>query len=274
MSLLNIDPEKCRSDGICAAECPMSLLVQADPEAPPTLVPGAEDFCINCGHCMAVCPHGALTLDSMDRDLCTPMDPNALPGPDQVDLALRSRRSIRVYRDEALDQATLQELIEVARYAPSGHNRQPLHWLVISDREELKRLGGIVVDWMRFTIEDQPAVAAMLHLKEAVQLWEGGYDMVLRNAPHIVVTHAPKQEYSAPAASTIALSYLDLAASARGLGACWAGYFMRVAQVWPAMAEALDLPEGHICFGAMMLGRPRFKYQLIPLRDEPPITFR
>jgi len=29
------------------------------------------------------------------------------------------------------------------------------------------------------------------------------------------------------------------------------------------MAEALDLPEGHVSFGDMMVGQPKFKYPRI-----------
>jgi len=36
----------------------------------------------------------------------------------------------------------------------------------------------------------------------------------------------------------------------------------------------LALPEGHVPFGAMMVGRPKYRYQRLPLRNEPQITWR
>ena len=38
--------------------------------------------------------------------------------------------------------------------------------------------------------------------------------------------------------------------------------------------EALSLPEGHQCFGAMMVGCPGFGYHRLPLRKTPDITWR
>ena len=73
---------------------------------------------------------------------------------------------------------------------------------------------------------------------------------------------------------TIALSYLDLAASSFGLGTCWAGYFHAAATMWPPMRNAVDLPERHTCFGAMMIGYPKYTYHRLPLRNEPRITWR
>ena len=90
----------------------------------------------------------------------------------------------------------------------------------------------------------------------------------------MIVAHAYKNDRSAPAACTIALTFLDLAAMSFGLGACWAGYFNAAANFWPPMQKALSLPEGHISFGAMMVGHPRFQYQRLPLRNEPKITWR
>jgi nitroreductase len=74
--------------------------------------------------------------------------------------------------------------------------------------------------------------------------------------------------------ATIALTYLELAAFGFGMGGCWAGYFNAAAQAYPKMIEALGLPEGHACMGAMMLGYSQVKYQRIPLRNEPKVSFR
>ena len=131
-----------------------------------------------------------------------------------------------------------------------------------------------VIDWMRYLIkEDSPFVAAM-HLDRVVSSWEEGNDPICRNAPHIIVTHAHKEDPTAPAACTIALTYLELAASSFDLGACWAGYFNAAATFWPPMQKELGFPEGNISFGAMMVGYPKFKYQRLPLRKDAAIIWR
>ena len=90
----------------------------------------------------------------------------------------------------------------------------------------------------------------------------------------MVVVHAPKDNRTAPAACTIALSYLELAASAFGLGACWGGYFNAASNLWPPMTEALNLPQEHASFGAMMVGHPKYTYHRIPLRNVPTVSWK
>ncbi len=274
MSIFVIDEQKCHKDGICVAECPVRIIEMPDPEAPPRPIAGAEELCINCGHCAAVCPHGALSLASMPLDLMPAIRKELEITPEQAEQFLRSRRSIRAYKKEELDRATLQKLIELARFAPSGHNSQPLQWLVISGREQLKALGGVVVEWMRWVIKEQPAMAALMHLERTVGGWEAGMDVVLRNAPHVVIAHCEKENRFGPQAGTLALGYLELAAFSLGLGACWAGYFQAASLFFPPMQKALGLPAGHLPLGCMMVGKPKFHYHRLPLRNQPVITWR
>ena len=274
MGFLTVDPDKCAKDGICAAECPVSVIKMKSRKEVPSALDGAESLCINCGHCVAVCPHGALSLDKMRTEECPPIQSELLPGPDQVEHLLLSRRSIRSFKDEPVDWDTLARLIDIARYAPSGHNAQPVHWLVIEDKDEVRRLAGLVVDWMRHALTHNAGLANSLRLDQVVQSWESGRDLVCREAPHVILAHAAKTAITAQAACTIALTYLELAAFSLGLGACWAGYLGAAAAGFPPLIQALDLPEGHQVFGAMLVGHPRYHYHRIPRRNKPAVTWR
>ena len=274
MDLLRVDPEKCRRDGICAAVCPMGIIDLSSKGAFPALIPGGDELCIRCGHCVAVCPHGAMSHADMNTAECRPVRDELNLQPDQVEQFLRSRRSVRTYKKKDVDRDVLAQLIKLASFAPSGHNTQPVHWLVIYDRDEVQRLAGIVAEWMGSLIREGSPLAATLHMDRVVAAWQSGVDRICRGAPHVLVAHAPKDERTAPAACTIALTHLELAAPAFGLGACWAGYFNSAANFWPPMAAALDLPQGHVSFGAMMVGQPKYKYSRMPLRNEPRTTWR
>ena len=127
---------------------------------------------------------------------------------------------------------------------------------------------------MRDLLDKGGPLAKALHMDRLVAAWDAGVERICRGAPHVIVAHAPKEERTAPQACTIALTYLELAAPSFGLGACWAGYFNTAANFWPPMQEALDLPEEHVSFGAMMIGYPKFKYQRLPLRNEAHILWR
>lgn len=274
MSLFTIDREKCKRDGVCAQECPLGIIAMHGENGFPSSVKGAESLCINCGHCMAVCPKGALSLKTMSPVDCTPVPGDGFVSPEQAAGFLRSRRSIRTYLEKAVERGLIQGLIDIASYAPSGHNAQPVSWLVIEDRSEVLRLSGYVVDWMRYMIKEKPEMAAPLHLDLVVGSWERGEDRICRGAPHVILAYAPESLPTAPSACTIALTYLELAAYSMGLGACWAGYFNVAAMFYPPMKQALNLPQGYQCYGAMMIGYPKYRYRRIPLRNKPSITWR
>ncbi len=274
MELFRIDQEKCRRDGICVASCPLQIIEQIDPEATPSPTREAAALCIRCGHCVAVCPHGALVHSAMDPAQCPPVRKEWFLSPEQAEHFLRYRRSIRVYREKPVDRETLTRLIDMARYAPSGHNLQPVRWLVIYDPAEVKQMAGLVADWMRYLWQEKNPLALTLHMDRILAHWDKGVDLICRSAPHLIIAHAPKDERSAPAACTLALGYLELVATSLGLGACWAGFFQAAAQFWPPLQEALQLPDGHSSFGTMMVGYPKYHYQRLPLRNPAVITWK
>jgi nitroreductase/NAD-dependent dihydropyrimidine dehydrogenase PreA subunit len=274
MALLSIDQEKCTRDGFCVAECPMGLIEMKTDDSVPSAREGAAKLCINCGHCVAVCPHAALSLTTMNPADCPPVRKDLSLTPEHAEHFLRCRRSIRSYKDKPVDRSTLEQIIDMARYAPSGHNSQPVHWLVFEGSDRLKQLAGLVVDWMRVMIANHPEIAGPMHFDRVVTAWERGQDRVLRGAPQLVIAHGPQALTASQSSCTIALTYLELAATSFGLGTCWAGYFNAAATFYPPMSDALALPVGHQSFGAMMIGYPKYPYRRLPLRKQPKIEWR
>lgn len=274
MSLLSVDHDKCKKDGFCVAVCPARIIEMREKDAFPTLIASGESFCISCGHCVAVCPHGAMSHAVMSSWDCEPVKRDLFLTTDQIGQFLRGRRSIRVYKEKPVDRNQLTKVIDIARFAPSGTNMQPVKWLVIDDREEIIRLGGLVVDWMQHLIDDQSPLADAMKLDRIVAAWRDGTDRICRGAPVMVVAHAQKDDRSAPAACTIALTYFELATLPFGLSGCWAGYFNAAATFWDPMHKALNLPEGNVGFGAMMVGYPKYQYHRIPKRKNADITWR
>ena len=273
MSIFSIDADKCRRDGICAAVCPLRLILPADQDHLPQAIGEAAELCINCGHCAAACPHGALELAAMPLASLAEIKPELKISPAQAEQFLRSRRSIRNFKSEELPRETLEHLIEVARYAPSGHNVQPVQWLVVSGRDKLQPLAGQVIAWMEAVIKSGDPMANLLHMDRVVDFWRQGRDPILRGAPHLVLVHAPKAERTAPQACTLAIAFLDLIAHANQVGACWAGFFNAAAIFFPPLKKALGLPEEHVACGALMVGRPAETYWRIPDRKPAPIAW-
>ena len=273
MSLFKVNIQTCNKDGICAAVCPIGIISMQKGKNP-TPIPKTEDMCIQCGHCVAVCPTASFSHSEMLVGKCPPIQKELHLSIAQCEHFLRSRRSIRAYKEKSVPKNELLKLVDIARYAPTGHNSQSVEWLVLGSRDELKHLAGVTIDWMRWMLDNMSEIALSLHMNMVISKWEAGIDIILRNAPAVIIAHAAKHDRMAQTSSTIALSYLELAATSMGLGCCWAGYFYTAATTFPPMMEALLLPQGHQCMGAMMVGYPKFRYHRLPLRKPPKITWR
>ena len=274
MSLMTVDQEKCNRDGICAAECPALIIRMEGEGAYPGAAPGFADLCLKCGHCVTVCPTGALSLDWLSPEDCPPMKKELAVTPEQAEQFLCGRRSIRAFKEKSVPRETLEKLLEIACAAPSAKNFQPWHWAVVEEPAEVRRLAEMVIDWMRTVIRDNPEAAQAGGLTRAVDSWDEGHERICRGAPHIIVAHGDKTWGFGPEDCALALGLLDLYATSLGLGACWGGYFYKAVNAYPPLFEELGLPAGHIAFGAMMVGYPRFKYHRIPLRNRPRVSWR
>jgi nitroreductase/NAD-dependent dihydropyrimidine dehydrogenase PreA subunit len=272
--LFHVDPEKCKRDGICVEACGFKLIERRGPDSVPTLIAGSEALCVNCGHCVAVCPTGALSHPAMGPEDCSKIREELQINLDQVEQLLRSRRSIRSYREEPVERDKLNKLIQVAGYAPSARNARPVHFLVIEDKAEVRRLSGLVVDWLRGTIKEAPALAKKSYFGRVVALWDGRRDPICHHAPHLIIAHAEENARLAQIDCILALAYAGLMAVPLGLGTTWAGFVMAAMTSYPPLMETVTLPKGHKCFGVMMVGYPKLKFMRMPLRNPVAVAWR
>lgn len=272
MPLFTVDEEKCLRDGLCAAECPAGIIAFKK-DTLPSPVEDAEKRCINCGHCVAICPHGALSLASMPSEACPGVDRSLLPSSESFDHMVRTRRSIRNYKQDTLDPDLVEKLIDTARHAPTGSNSQQVGWTVANGREKTHELAALTIEWMKSIMDGKHPLARAYRLERIVGAWMNGQDGILRGAPGLVVTHAPKSYGSGAADCCIAMATFELAAYCNGLGACWAGFLLMAANSSESLVEALNLPKGHVPHAAMMFGNPKYRYQRIPLRKIPEINW-
>jgi nitroreductase/NAD-dependent dihydropyrimidine dehydrogenase PreA subunit len=271
MGLLRVSLETCDRDGTCVAVCPIGILA-LDPEEGPRVREGSAQYCLACGHCVAACPKGA--IDNVRNPLASqlPLPSGAIMEPDKVRLLLRSRRSIRCYDEKPVPRDTLLQLLDVARYAPSGHNSQGISYLIVEGRDAIESVSRLVIEWMQETIEQQPELANRYHMHGIVKARERGEDRILRHAPQLIVAYASRELRAAAITTCLALEYVELYAPTLGLGTCWAGFAQLCAQQYPKLSEYLAVPQDKGVTGMLMVGYPRFPYFRAPSRD--PLNIR
>jgi len=252
MELINIDKEMCKRDGICIQACPLGC-IKEDAEGYPVTAEGAE--CIQCGQCVAICPHGALVNGLLPIENFIPMpreraEYTALSG------LMKARRSVRIFKDQPVDRDVLAELVHTAHYAPTAKNTQQVSFIVTADAEKTHALGRAIGEWM----------ATLPGMERYARLHKLGLEFALRGAPHLVVALCDTGSDWALTDAAIALSYMELAAAAHGLGVCWGGIPHRALAANAELASMIGVPEGRKVSGALMLGIPKFRYSLVPPR--------
>jgi nitroreductase/NAD-dependent dihydropyrimidine dehydrogenase PreA subunit len=271
MGLLVIDDTKCKRDAVCVRDCPAEIIRLG--ERIPEIIPDLEAACIDCGHCVAVCPHGALSHARIAIEGCTPILDKLRIDAEQAVQFLRTRRSIRHFLPKPVEKEKIQRLIEAARYAPTGGNSQMVEWLVLSDRSRIRTIAALTMDWVREIAKDPSILAARPYLSRALSAWDAGNDSVLRDAPVLVVAMAPREAMNGLVDLTLALSYLDVLAFAMQMGTCWAGMLQGALLATPSIKSAVGIPESYPHHYPMMLGYPEAKYFRLPERRAPKITF-
>jgi nitroreductase len=140
----------------------------------------------------------------------------------EVKTAIENRRSIRKYKSKPVPQEVLLQLLEAARRAPSGANRQPFNLIVVTD--PAKKKGLVPLCKNQQFVDEAPVFIA-------------GID-------------DPQQKWNR-VDLTIALDHLSLAAEEKGLGTCWVGAFDP-----EKLGEYLGLPKDKVITVCLSLGYP------------------
>lgn len=263
---ITIDNELCKVDALCVHECPLSVLNMEDKTKPPTVHPKKAGYCINCGHCVAICPTNAITLNAFPEQRGKPFIATSLPEWESVENLVKSRRSIRRFKKRPLQTSEIRELIHLSAYAPSGHNAQPVSWTVLETPEKVQELAAVIVDWMDEMVKQENQLARKLFMPGLINAYRKGRDVICRNAPALAAAWAPEKGITPQADTVLATGYLELAAHARGIGACWAGYLVLAAANSKTVQNFMGIPDEHMIHGALMLGYPAVKYKNLPPR--------
>lgn len=272
MAFCVVNKERCTRDGLCSKVCPLGL-IRSGEGGLPEAIPGADVACIGCGHCMAVCPHQALRLSKVKAGE-TALAKGWNLSLEGITPLLKGRRSVRVYRKEAVSRPEIEALMDVARYGPTGKNTQTVRWVMIHSQAEMDRHRSLVMEWIRHCVTTESPLVPMLGMKMVLAAGEAGYDPIFRTAPHLLVALGSKSDPMVAQSSAIQLTYFEIAAAAAGLGTCWGGYYQLAAMSYAPLREALSGAGEDVCYGAMMFGRPAIRYSAIPERKPAAITWR
>ncbi|MDO5553160.1 MAG: nitroreductase family protein [Planctomycetia bacterium] len=258
-----IDRNLCTSCGRCLIGC-SARVYSYDGAGAPVLADDADERCIGCGHCVCLCPSGAIAVDSISATSITSVDTEHLPTPSQFAELVKYRRSVRNYKQEAIATDELKELLAFLQYAPTAKNLHPLTWVVVNNPGSVRELSQMAIEGVRGDDRFAGMVAA----------WDAGYDWVNRGAPCVAIATAGPESHWYAQDGAIAAETLDLAAPLLGLGTCWAGLLMNFLATNSELRQRLGIAEKDQIAAALMIGYPDDEiYTSAPNRPEPVVRF-
>jgi nitroreductase/NAD-dependent dihydropyrimidine dehydrogenase PreA subunit len=268
-----VDAERCVRCGQCAKDCIAEIIEQKD-KALPSIKPELEEDCLQCQHCLAVCPVGAISIMGHNPADSLKLEAGALPSLSQMTTLIRGRRSVRHYRDENVDPVLLRNLLATVANAPTGINQRELTFIVIDDKAVMGRFRDKALKDLRQGIQDGKVGESAGFLLEAVPAWfERKQDMVFRGAPHLLIVSAPPDAACPQEDVVLALAYFELIAQAAGLGTVWCGLAKWLLEVLPDLKPVLGLrADAH--YFCMVFGVPAIHFARTVQRDAAAVVKR
>jgi len=268
-----VNKDLCNKCNVCSKVCVMGIIKSSTDVGYPRMAKANEDNCMKCGHCEAFCSQQALVLDLRPEEKLSYSNKDSQIKPENLSLYIKQRRSIRHFSAKPVSKELINKVLDTVNYAPTGGNSQTVKWLVIHDKNEVKRIASLTVDWMR-SIQDTPHPMSN-YVPGIIAAWDKGIDVITRNAPHLLFAHLPHSDFIDDRTDAIiALSYFDLAAPAFGLGTCWGGFIRMAYDSYQPLRDALALPDKRKIGYAIMFGYPLYKPAAIPRRNTIDITWR
>lgn len=256
-----VDQNSCVRCKACIKECPAVIFFTKDDKSTGVNEKAAQ-YCIKCGHCMAVCPTNSISIKGLDIKNFKPAAEKLASYEDFLDLQM-NRRSIRQFKPELVANDTIEKIIEAARFAPTAKNSQVLSWLILNGREKVLNIARVVAK----TFSDIPTMASLAQSVETSQ------DAITRNAPQLAIIYGPADYKWGQLDAAIATNAFDLAALTLNVGTCWGGFVTTAANMNPEVAKVAGLKEGEKIFATMMFGRPNVEFKRVPQRNPAKITF-
>jgi len=147
---------------------------------------------------------------------------------------LLTRRSVRAFLNKEIPSEELEQILEAARYAPSGMGRQTWKFTAVVSPQKIQQLASAI----------------------SAELGRSGYDMY---KPQVLII--PSNEADSKFGkedNACAMENIFLAAWSFGIGSVWINQLQDISQK-PAIRQLLTewgIPENHIVYGMAALGYP------------------
>ncbi len=147
---------------------------------------------------------------------------------------IKKRKSYRKFTDQDILNEDINEILEAARLAPSGVNKQPWQFIIIRNKENKEKIAKLMTPWAKFIKYAPIAIALIVKTRSPWHVLDGA----------------------------IAMEHLVLAAAEKGLGTCWTATYGITNpkdfqnQLMDILEVPKELQKDHIVLTVTPLGYP------------------
>ncbi len=164
---------------------------------------------------------------------------------------LNKRRSIRDYEDRSVSLDLVKEIIRDSCFAPSSGDGQPWRFIVVNNKDWIKKLSD----------ESKRNVLSYIELNPDASVKK--YESTLRNKDFNVFYNAPCLVYiggsekvrSLQVDCAIAACYFMFLACERGLGTCWVGLGTSIQDI--EIRRQIGMASAYRIVAPIIVGYPR-----------------
>lgn len=263
--MVEIDQSICIGCGLCASDC-ISLNIDIIEKKA-----NVKKECFQCGHCVSICPVGAVTIPEYDMEDVEEYHRDIFSlSPESVLRAIKFRRSIRDYKSEGVKQKVLEQLLQAGRYTATAKNNQDCCFVFV--QKELEQLKTMVWDYIeqikapqgeKLSRDMLPYIAFNRRRKA-----DPKDDYLFRNAPVVLFITSDW-----PLDAGLAAQNIETMATALGLGVLYNGFLARIADVNEDLKQWLGI-DGKQIKACMLLGYPNIQYKRTAPRKKAQVIWK
>ena len=142
-SKISIDVKNCTKCKECVKDCVANLFYFDQDSL--CLVDSFEDYCIECGHCEAVCPVNVIELKfHEEEELERSSKGEGIPKYNSFLNLVLNRRSIRRFKEKPIPKDLIEKLLKVGKYSPTGSNSENVFYTVMQDKAIVGTISKLV----------------------------------------------------------------------------------------------------------------------------------
>lgn len=268
--IINIDLNKCSGCGLCVSDCVRQRLFLSDKKA----AVNENIPCMECSHCISICPENAIIMLGYDNNEAKEYNSEEFDIQSEKLLNfIKFRRSIRHFKSDKVDLEMVKEAIEGGRFTPTAANRQNIRYIILNDtlpefrEKSLKTLNDISLNNVGAENVSNIDVYRNKWISNYNEYLHDNKDKMFFNAPLVILVVGSNLssgwvELNAGLASTS----VELMLNAKGLGACYIGFFGIAAEISPDINSELGLNPDEGIISTIAVGYPAIEYKRTALR--------